>query len=781
MVVTEAGSSTRPRVSLTMIVRDEERDLPGCLDSVADLVDEVVIADTGSVDRTREVSARYGARVVDFPWRDHFAEARNAALRHATGDWIFWLDADDRLDAENRARLRDLFAGLGDEHAAFVMRQANSVESAPGTSLVFDRVHLWKAHPEVRWERRVHEQVLPSLGRVGASIRRSGVTIRHLGYHDAATHSRKAERNLRLLEMEAAESPADGFTLFNLACSLHALGRAAEAVEVLARCAAIAPPGISYRRKLHALRARSLHGLSRREEALAACRAGRREFPDDEELTFLEALMLRERGELGGSEALLRRLLAASDEATMAACADPDLRPIKARNQLAEICASTGRDAEAEDHWRAIARERPGYVPCWSGLATLYGRHGHREAALEALERLHTLPPHGPELAARIRSQLNAAGSAPAKADLPGGPGPAPTEPDRAALPPGERLRAAELAFKEGRLDEAGASYRDLLAEGHLPGLMLCRLGMIADRRGDFARAWELHRRAIDIDPRLSARITPDSYRHHGVCCRPSYELEEVPTCPACGSVGQEPIRVVNGLLMNCYHEAIDPIRRWVACLACGHGFANPRPAPRALRAAYAEPPPDHLTRVDYASFLRASDLVRELWDRRPGGRFLDIGAAQGILAGVAREFGYEATAVDLNPSHGPSCRAFGVEFLLGEITDMDLGDRRFDVIAAGDVIEHVAHPRRLAEAISRHLAPGGIAWISTPNREGAWSRRLGHNDPMWLETEHLHFFTRRSLARLLSEAGLAATSYRLSPRYVGGSESIVERALGTS
>jgi GT2 family glycosyltransferase len=86
----------RTRVSLTMIVKNEERHLPDCLASVNDLVDEMIVVDTGSTDRTKAVAASYGAKVSDFPWVDDFAAARNEALRHATGDWVFWMDADDR-------------------------------------------------------------------------------------------------------------------------------------------------------------------------------------------------------------------------------------------------------------------------------------------------------------------------------------------------------------------------------------------------------------------------------------------------------------------------------------------------------------------------------------------------------------------------------------------------------------------------------------------------------------------------------------------------------------
>src|SRR3974390_430711 len=102
-------------VSLCMIVKTEEAHLAACLRSGAGLVKEMIGVDTGSTDRTREIAVSQGAKVFDFPWCDDFSAARNEALRRATGEWIFWMDADDRLDETNRERLTELFDGLTDE------------------------------------------------------------------------------------------------------------------------------------------------------------------------------------------------------------------------------------------------------------------------------------------------------------------------------------------------------------------------------------------------------------------------------------------------------------------------------------------------------------------------------------------------------------------------------------------------------------------------------------------------------------------------------------------
>ena len=107
-----APATRTVKVSLTMIVRDEEKNLPHCLESVRGVFDEIVVIDTGSTDRTREIAREFGAKVFNFPWVDSFSAARNEALSHATGDYAFWLDADDVVEPGEKEKLRALLDGL---------------------------------------------------------------------------------------------------------------------------------------------------------------------------------------------------------------------------------------------------------------------------------------------------------------------------------------------------------------------------------------------------------------------------------------------------------------------------------------------------------------------------------------------------------------------------------------------------------------------------------------------------------------------------------------------
>ena len=103
---------TTASVSLTMIVKNAEDRLGKCLESVRGLFDELIIVDTGSTDRTKEIAREFGAKVFDFVWIDDFAAARNVALSHATSDYAFWLDADDVIEPAEREKLRALLGGL---------------------------------------------------------------------------------------------------------------------------------------------------------------------------------------------------------------------------------------------------------------------------------------------------------------------------------------------------------------------------------------------------------------------------------------------------------------------------------------------------------------------------------------------------------------------------------------------------------------------------------------------------------------------------------------------
>ena len=137
-------------VSLCMIVKNEEDVLARCLESAADLVDEIVIVDTGSTDRTREAAGQFTGRVYDFDWVDDFSAARNYAFSLAEKDYCMWLDADDMLLEEDRAAFRELKEGL-DPAVCVVMAKYNTGFDEDGSvTFSYFRERLIKNHAGMR-------------------------------------------------------------------------------------------------------------------------------------------------------------------------------------------------------------------------------------------------------------------------------------------------------------------------------------------------------------------------------------------------------------------------------------------------------------------------------------------------------------------------------------------------------------------------------------------------------------------------------------------------------
>ena len=152
-------------VSLCMIVKNEEDVLERCLESAAGLADEIIIVDTGSTDRTREIAARFTSRIFDFPWQDDFAAARNESFSHASMDYCLWLDADDVLLEEDRAAFLELKETLDPAVSVVMAPYHAGFDEAGRVTFSYYRERLIKNRAGMRWEGAVHEAIAPA-GRI---------------------------------------------------------------------------------------------------------------------------------------------------------------------------------------------------------------------------------------------------------------------------------------------------------------------------------------------------------------------------------------------------------------------------------------------------------------------------------------------------------------------------------------------------------------------------------------------------------------------------------------
>jgi len=227
-----------------MIVKNEEMFLEGCLESVRDVVDEIVIVDTGSTDKTLEIAQKFNAKIYHFQWIDDFAAARNESLKHCTGRWILYLDADERLKIDNPKAFREFLEQLPDDIGGINCIIQSEHWKLDGDSEVhrggYPRLFRNLGYPRIQFRGRVHEQISPSLLENNKSFINSDILIEHLGYNrEREIMEEKIKRNYRLLLQHVKEEPTNGYAWYQLGQTLaqmRLIKEAEEAIRLAIQC-----------------------------------------------------------------------------------------------------------------------------------------------------------------------------------------------------------------------------------------------------------------------------------------------------------------------------------------------------------------------------------------------------------------------------------------------------------------------------------------------------------------------------------------------------------------
>ena len=144
-------------LSLCMIVKDEEKTLARCLNSVKSFIDEIIIVDTGSKDKTKEIAKSFNAQIYDFKWISDFSAARNFSFSKATSDYILWLDGDDFIDDENISKIENLLKSLDTKYDYVSGQYILSRNEEGGVNSVLRRNRIVKRTRNFKWIGKVHE------------------------------------------------------------------------------------------------------------------------------------------------------------------------------------------------------------------------------------------------------------------------------------------------------------------------------------------------------------------------------------------------------------------------------------------------------------------------------------------------------------------------------------------------------------------------------------------------------------------------------------------------
>ena len=221
-------------ISLCMIVKNEEFNLGNCLATAHDLMDEIIIVDTGSTDKTIEIASKYTDKIYHFEWINDFSAARNFSFSKATKEYIMWLDADDIINEENRQKILSLKETLDKDIDVVIMDYHYSFDDDGNPVVVQPRERLLKRIKGFKWKNVVHETIdFPSIpGKVKAI--NSDIFISHM-HKQADVAMSCFERNLQILE-DSIEKGTFGLNeLSYYGITLHGLGRHEEAIEELTK------------------------------------------------------------------------------------------------------------------------------------------------------------------------------------------------------------------------------------------------------------------------------------------------------------------------------------------------------------------------------------------------------------------------------------------------------------------------------------------------------------------------------------------------------------------
>lgn len=349
-----------PTLSLCMIAKNEEEFIGDCLASVKDLVDEIIVVDTGSTDRTIEIAERFGAKIYHFPWVGDFASARNESLKHATGDWILVLDADETIPSEWHAEVRKAIQNKDTIGYSMVIE---NLLGAKGESrqmaLIF---RLFQNRLDMRYEGIIHEQIIMAAQRTGMPLGGTQARIMHRGYLNQYLDQRdKYQRNLKILLDQEKQEPENPYAHFNLGQTYKLLNRYDDSERSFQRSLDLlksqnVPHSVPYYANLYFSFVELYRVMGEFEKGLALVEEGIRCYPQYPDLLFSKGHLLLS---MGRNEEAIRCFEGCRKHqgVIFAAGTDPSITTYKTSNAIGVANANQGKFALAKQHFQRAIQE----------------------------------------------------------------------------------------------------------------------------------------------------------------------------------------------------------------------------------------------------------------------------------------------------------------------------------------------------------------------------------------------------------------------------------------
>jgi len=384
----------KPSIALCMIVRNEAHNLPNCLASVKDVVQEIWVVDTGSTDDTPDIAKSLGARVLHFDWCDDFSAARNAGLKRAQSDWILVLDADEVLVQDDAPKLLD---AVSNENARDIggfispVSSASGDENIPGREVSYN-IRLFRNKPTHRYEGAIHEQIITSIKRSSPMLKivELPVCILHHGYFPiVVSNKQKPLRNLTIIMKLLQESPNDYYLQYHAGVCLYNLENMDKAAEYLRVVLKHGPENMNYVARSLKILVIILRRMGMVREALAELDQYQKRWPDYTDLQYLRAHLYHDQGDL----------CRALDAALMCREQGPAPPPYDrhegigiygVNTLIGDILIKLGNELLAEDAYGNLPKDKHGLqgtVALW--LKLVAKRKGKTAAIMELVRKMH--------------------------------------------------------------------------------------------------------------------------------------------------------------------------------------------------------------------------------------------------------------------------------------------------------------------------------------------------------------------------------------------------------
>lgn len=282
--------SSTPTISLCMIVKDEETYLAQCFDSVKDVVDEIIVVDTGSTDQTQAICQRYHVPFHSYSWDDDFSKARNHSLNFAQSDWILILDADEIIDQKKDDFISLLQGSTTDSYIVTIYNYTGELDE--GEYSIHHSLRLFRNHHGFCFQGAIHEQVIScDHPEQPLTCEVSPLIIRHFGYlTKVIDEKRKRSRNLPLLQNQLEAEPNNAFVLFNLGNEYSALEQYDQALNLYQLAKRNLDGQEAFAAYLYFRMVMCFSYLNRNQEVVNLVIEVRKEFPDFTDIVYCSGL-----------------------------------------------------------------------------------------------------------------------------------------------------------------------------------------------------------------------------------------------------------------------------------------------------------------------------------------------------------------------------------------------------------------------------------------------------------------------------------------------------------